>query len=94
MHAAFCPGGGLPLPSPSRPQHKLPSLCSAQDLPVRPLPLPAPPPPCALSWQVLDEIVQLLTEPRVAGKMVVILAGYDQQIEELMAANPGEGWVG
>ncbi len=30
--------------------------------------------------QVLDEIVQMLTEERFMGKMVVILAGYEQQV--------------
>ncbi len=30
--------------------------------------------------QVLDEIVQLLTEPRFMGKMVVILGGYEKQV--------------
>lgn len=30
--------------------------------------------------QVLDEIVQLLTEPRYQGKMVVVLAGYEAQV--------------
>lgn len=30
--------------------------------------------------QVLDEIVQMLTEPKYMNKMVVILAGYDQQV--------------
>jgi hypothetical protein len=39
---------------------------------------------------VVDEIVQMLTEPKFMGKMVVILAGYERQIEELMAANPGK----
>ncbi|KAG2495742.1 hypothetical protein HYH03_006339 [Edaphochlamys debaryana] len=39
--------------------------------------------------EVLDEIVQLLTEPAFKDKMVVILAGYDNEIEELMAVNPG-----
>ncbi|KAG2492324.1 hypothetical protein HYH03_009275 [Edaphochlamys debaryana] len=39
--------------------------------------------------EVLDEIVQLLTEPAYKDKMVVILAGYDNEIEELMAVNPG-----
>ncbi|PNH08303.1 NFX1-type zinc finger-containing protein 1 [Tetrabaena socialis] len=39
--------------------------------------------------EVLDEIVQLLTEPAYQNKMVVILAGYDKQIEELMTVNPG-----
>jgi hypothetical protein len=39
--------------------------------------------------QVLDEIVQMLTEPKFQGKMVVVLAGYEAQIEELMVVNPG-----
>lgn len=39
--------------------------------------------------EVLDEICQILTEPKFMGKMVVILAGYEQQIEELLAINPG-----
>jgi hypothetical protein len=30
--------------------------------------------------QVLDEIVQIITEEKFAGKMVVILAGYEQQV--------------
>jgi predicted secreted protein len=30
--------------------------------------------------QVLDEIVQMLTEDRFRGKMVVILAGYEEQV--------------
>eukprot|EP00198_Chlamydomonas_reinhardtii_P002822 XP_001692158.1 predicted protein [Chlamydomonas reinhardtii] len=39
--------------------------------------------------EALDEMVQLLTEPAYMGKMVVILAGYDNEIEELMSVNPG-----
>lgn len=39
--------------------------------------------------QVLDEMVQLLTSPEFKGKMVVILAGYKQEVEELMDVNPG-----
>ncbi|GFR50032.1 hypothetical protein Agub_g12193 [Astrephomene gubernaculifera] len=39
--------------------------------------------------EVIDEIVQMLTEPAFMGKMVVILAGYEEQIEELMRVNPG-----
>ncbi|KAG2452041.1 hypothetical protein HYH02_003079 [Chlamydomonas schloesseri] len=39
--------------------------------------------------EALDEMVQLLTEPTYMGKMVVILAGYDKEIEELMGVNPG-----
>jgi hypothetical protein len=38
---------------------------------------------------VLDEIVQLLTEPKYQNKMVVILAGYEAQVDALMAVNPG-----
>jgi translation initiation factor 1 (eIF-1/SUI1) len=33
--------------------------------------------PCS---QVLDEIVQIITEEKFAGKMVVTLAGYEQQV--------------
>jgi hypothetical protein len=40
--------------------------------------------------QVVDEIVQILTDPKFMGKMVVILAGYEQAMEELMTVNPGE----
>jgi hypothetical protein len=39
--------------------------------------------------QVLDEIVQMLTEPKFQGKMVVILAGYEAQVEDLLRVNPG-----
>jgi hypothetical protein len=39
--------------------------------------------------EALDEIVQMLTEPKFRGKMVVILAGYEADIEELMQVNPG-----
>jgi hypothetical protein len=42
-----------------------------------------------LASQVLDEMVQILTEPRFKGKMVVILAGYEAQVDELMLINPG-----
>jgi hypothetical protein len=40
--------------------------------------------------QALDEIVQILTEPKFMGKMVVILAGYEHQIGMLMTVNPGK----
>ncbi|KAG2423774.1 hypothetical protein HXX76_015050 [Chlamydomonas incerta] len=43
----------------------------------------------AFMQEALDEMVQLLTEPAYMGKMVVILAGYDNEIEELMSVNPG-----
>ncbi|GFH25752.1 NFX1-type zinc finger-containing protein 1 [Haematococcus lacustris] len=39
--------------------------------------------------EALDEIVQLLTEPQFMKKMVVILAGYEAEIDQLMTANPG-----
>ncbi|WIA14243.1 hypothetical protein OEZ85_002779 [Tetradesmus obliquus] len=39
--------------------------------------------------EVLDEICQILTDKQFMGKMVVVLAGYEQQIEELLAVNPG-----
>lgn len=39
--------------------------------------------------QVLDEICQILTDQQFMGKMVVVLAGYEQQVEELLAVNPG-----
>lgn len=38
---------------------------------------------------VLNEIVQIMTEPRFMNKMVVVLAGYEGKIDELMAVNPG-----
>ncbi|KAF9021144.1 P-loop containing nucleoside triphosphate hydrolase protein [Hymenopellis radicata] len=39
--------------------------------------------------EATDEIVTLLTDERYKGKIVVILAGYDQDINELLAANRG-----
>eukprot|EP00798_Chlamydomonas_sp_ICE-L_P024106 gene24106-9681_t len=39
--------------------------------------------------EVMNEIVQILTEEAFMGKMVVILAGYEQQVEETLAVNPG-----
>lgn len=39
--------------------------------------------------QVLDEICQILTDQQFKGKMVVVLAGYEAQVEELLAVNPG-----
>lgn len=38
---------------------------------------------------MVDEICQILTDKQFMGKMVVVLAGYEQQIEELLAVNPG-----
>jgi hypothetical protein len=39
--------------------------------------------------EAMDELVGLLTQERFRGKMVVILAGYDQEMNSLMAVNPG-----
>ena len=39
--------------------------------------------------EVVDEIVQILTEKEFKNKMAVILAGYEQDMEELFEANPG-----
>lgn len=39
--------------------------------------------------EALDEMVQLLTEPRFRNKMVFILAGYESDIDQLMGVNPG-----
>lgn len=39
--------------------------------------------------EAADELVDLLTKPQFARKLIVILAGYDDDIERLMATNPG-----
>lgn len=39
--------------------------------------------------EALNEIVQIMTEPRYMNKMVVVMAGYEAQVDELMAVNPG-----
>lgn len=39
--------------------------------------------------EVVDEIVQICTEPKFMGKMVVILAGYERQLDDLLRVNPG-----
>eukprot|EP00884_Botryococcus_braunii_P010986 jgi/Botrbrau1/1988/Bobra.0052s0030.1 len=39
--------------------------------------------------EVLDEIVQILTELQFHQKMVVILAGYEKEIEAMLNVNPG-----
>ena len=39
--------------------------------------------------QVLDEMCQILTDQQFKGKMVVVLAGYEAKVEELLAVNPG-----
>jgi hypothetical protein len=39
--------------------------------------------------QAVDELVQMLTEPQFLGKLVVILAGYEKDMDELMRVNQG-----
>ncbi|KAL9068301.1 MAG: hypothetical protein Q9157_006551 [Trypethelium eluteriae] len=39
--------------------------------------------------EAMDEIVDSLTKPKFAGKLITILAGYDADINRLMAINPG-----
>ncbi|KAI4920884.1 hypothetical protein J4E85_008999 [Alternaria conjuncta] len=39
--------------------------------------------------EAMDEIVDCLTKPKYAQKLVVILAGYDKDIDRLMSMNPG-----
>ena len=39
--------------------------------------------------EAMDEIVDCITKPRFAQKLVIILAGYDADINRLMSINPG-----
>lgn len=39
--------------------------------------------------QAVDQLVQGLTEDKYKGKMICVLAGYPQEIDDLMDANPG-----
>lgn len=39
--------------------------------------------------EVVDEIVKGLTSTQLKGKMVVILAGYETQIDQMLITNPG-----
>lgn len=39
--------------------------------------------------EVVDEIVQILTERKFKNKMAVIFAGYENEMDELFEANPG-----
>lgn len=39
--------------------------------------------------EAMDELVGILTQDAFAGKLIVILAGYDQEMNQLMAVNPG-----
>lgn len=42
-----------------------------------------------LAKEAMDEIVDCVTNPKFAGKLIVILADYDQDINQLMSVNPG-----
>ena len=39
--------------------------------------------------EAMDELVGILTQDRFKGKLVVVLAGYDQEINQLLSVNPG-----
>jgi len=39
--------------------------------------------------EAMDELVGVLTQERFKAKLVVILAGYDQEINQLLSVNPG-----
>jgi len=39
--------------------------------------------------EAVNELVQVLTEPKFQGKMVVVLAGYAKEMEGLMRVNEG-----
>jgi len=39
--------------------------------------------------EAANELVQCLTEPKFKGKLVVVLAGYEEEIDQLMQTNPG-----
>ena len=39
--------------------------------------------------EAMDEIVDCITKPKFAQKLIIILAGYDADINRLMAMNPG-----
>jgi hypothetical protein len=39
--------------------------------------------------EAMDELVGLLTQETFRGKLIVIIAGYDQEMDQLLAVNPG-----
>ena len=43
----------------------------------------------AFAKEAMDEIVDCITKPRFAQKLIIILAGYDADINRLMSINPG-----
>jgi hypothetical protein len=42
-----------------------------------------------MATEVVDEMVQLLTEPRFKQRLVFILAGYEREVDELLSVNAG-----
>lgn len=43
----------------------------------------------SFATEAMDELVDCLTKPKFARKLVTILAGYDKDIDRLMSINPG-----
>ena len=43
----------------------------------------------AFAKEAMDEIVDCITKPKFAQKLIIILAGYDADINRLMSMNPG-----
>lgn len=39
--------------------------------------------------EAVNELTDLLTKPQFKGKLVVVLAGYEDQMDEMMSVNPG-----
>src|SRR5260221_3460883 len=39
--------------------------------------------------EAMDELVGILTQDRFKAKLVVVLAGYDQEVNQLLSVNPG-----
>ncbi|KAF2637377.1 P-loop containing nucleoside triphosphate hydrolase protein [Massarina eburnea CBS 473.64] len=43
----------------------------------------------SFATEAMDELVDCLTKPKYANKLICILAGYDKDIDRLMSMNPG-----
>jgi hypothetical protein len=43
----------------------------------------------SFATEAMDELVDCLTKPKFANKLITILAGYDKDIDRLMSMNPG-----
>ena len=39
--------------------------------------------------EAVDELVDSITKPKFAQKLIIILAGYDNDIDHLLSKNPG-----